>query len=144
MSQAEIDEISATFSEAWKENFGMDIYYLKQKPSPSSPTHPLYKEKLNKIEDYDVFGPIPATFKRNPTEEECTAAGLEAKVSGILTVVSKDIRDLGILEISAKDFIRIVDRDSVETIYLIKSVNDRVQFINNYIFVKIGVDELEN
>lgn len=139
MDQREIDEISQAFQQAWDEIFGMYTYVLKHEPTTTE--HPLYDERIGKPYS-DPIGPIPATFRVNPTQEEIEQAGLSADVSGILTYVTKDLRDNGILSLNLTDRIRIEDRDGNVTVYEVTELSPRVQFGNNYIFTKVGVKEL--
>lgn len=143
MTQQEIDDISSTFEEAWREYFGMEVYYLRLRNTMTSDSE-LYDEKIGKENDFEIIGPLVATFKKNPTEKEIADAGLSERVSGIFTFVVKSLVDKGITQIRTVDRIRLTDRFGNTTTYLIRDYNERVQFVDNYIFVKVGVNEIES
>lgn len=138
MPQSEIDEISNSFIEAYRDTFGGEVYILKLKEDVE-PDHPLYNERIGK--SYDRYGPFYATYKRNPTATEVTNVGLRDTESGIVTIVTKSLRDAGITEIKNTDLVVIVDQDGKETTLAIKEVVLRVQLGTNYLFTVIGVEE---
>lgn len=141
MLQTEIDEISNTFSEAWHETFGMSVYYLRRKEGVQVTTHPLYDETIGKNleEDYEYIGPIPAIFAQEVIEQQLTESGLDSSCQGILTLVSKDLRDKGILSVSRKDMFSVTDRDGVTSLYNILDSRPTVQFVDNYIFLSVDI-----
>jgi hypothetical protein len=141
VEKQEIDDISNTFLEAWREYFGTPIIYMKKK-SPIANSSKLYDEKIGKASDYEDIGPIYATIKYLPTEDELTTMGLQQQARAVLRVINKELEDLGVTSIDGADRIKIIDKNDKTVIYKIKESNPRVQFSNSYIFTSIGVDEL--
>lgn len=141
MRQTEIDQISEAFLDAWKEFFGQKMYYI-QYVGTSSPYDKLYNESKKKV--YDEVNKISfhGSIKYNPTQKEIELAGLDKKVHAIVTLVSKELIDKGINEIEFEDIIEIEDRFGKKERYNISSFTKKVQFSNNFIFTKIGVNKL--
>ncbi|MBO8161150.1 MAG: hypothetical protein H0Z24_05890 [Thermosipho sp. (in: Bacteria)] len=138
MQQNEIDKISEAFSDAWKEFFGQEMYYIKFKDT-NTPSDTLYYE--NDVKEYDRVNKIKfyGSIKFNPTKKEIELAGLKEEVTAIITVVTKQLVDAGIQEVSFNDLIEITDRFGNTSEYSIIDKNLKVQFSNNFIFTKIGV-----
>lgn len=143
MSQAEIDEISTSFSEAWEEYFGTPAYYLVCLEDQITPDTGLYEERIGKDSVFESRGPIPAIITYNPSVEELADAGLSDTVKIKITFVTNNLREIGITHVSNKDRIGIIDRDSVSKMFVITEYNPNVQFVDNYIFTNVGALEYE-
>lgn len=136
MTQEELDEISQSFSEAWNDYFGMKFYVLRN--TVIAPQGNLYTENPNPPAP-TVIGPINARYLSNLTELKAAEFGLSSEVDTALSFVTKDLRDKGILSLTKKDRVKVVDRDGVETIYIITELGYSTQFLNNFIFINVGI-----
>lgn len=141
MRQSEIDQISEAFLDAWVEFFGQKMHYIRY-IGTSSPYDELYNESKRKV--YDEVNKIEfhGSIKYNPTQKEIELAGLDKNVSAIVTLVTKELVDKGVTKLKFEDIIEVEDRFGEKERYNITSVAKKVQFSNNFIFTKIGVNEL--
>lgn len=148
MEQAQIDQISNAFSNAYQEFFGMPIQYIPFDRSTVSQNkyEQMYAEA--DLTDLNYNGTEAVTFNGsisyNPEKKELDLLGFDPdKVSALITVVTKELVDGGIIsaerEISYRDKIRINDRFNNETDYIITEIGKSVQFSDNFVFTKIGV-----
>lgn len=137
MSQAEIDDISDSFQDAWSEYFGMDVYYRKR--GVVQPTCNLYDENSNPSSTPRYTGPIKATKIENPTELQLKEFGLSKSASAIFTCISKELIDEGITVISNKDIIKTAENGV--TLYEIVDYSKATQFLDTFIFTSLGVTD---
>lgn len=145
MKQSEIDQISDSFIEAWKEFFGQVIYYVRF--LGVSQKDDLYNESKHKIYDYANKIPLHGSIKYSPTEKEIELAGLDKNVNAIITVVTKELEDnnidIDVTDADFKDLIEIPQKNGKSKLFSITSINKKVQFSDNFIFTKIGVTNYE-
>lgn len=139
MEEREILEIEADFQEAWEEYFGQTMYYVNfiESPTPTS----IYRE--SKVKVYDEANKIlfHGTYKENPTQEELAMGGLSETDIGLITFVTKELYEQGILTIDDKDVIDVIMRDGTTRRFNIISHQGKVQFGSHKVFTKIGVRE---
>ena len=148
MLQKEVDQISDSFLDAWREFFGQEIEYIRYVEDSTPTTYEsLYGEDEGK--SYDRLNPtiFYGSIKWSPNKKLIELAGLKDKnLSAIITVVTKELVDKGIIgqetEITFKDLIRVTNRFGKVKEFKITQMNKTVQFSNNFIFTKIGILEM--
>ena len=142
MRQAEIDQISDAFHDAWEEFFGQKMSYIKYLGTSSSYSK-LYNESKHKVYDTENKIDFYGSIKYSPTKKEIELAGSDENINAIVTLVTKELIDKGINNIEFEDLIEIEDRFGEVKTYSINSISKKVQFSNNFIFTKVGVNEYE-
>lgn len=139
MQEVEISQIELDFLDAWENYFGQHMYYVQfvESPTPTS----IYKESKVKLYDEANKCLFHGTFKENPTEEELGMGGLKEVPTGMITFVTKELYDQGIVEIDTRDVIDVVDRLGNSKRFNIISSQGKVQFGTHKVFTKLGVRE---
>lgn len=144
MIQEEIDEISDAFIDAWEEYFGQMLYYVPfDEISTKNNAHPLYRDapKKGKIYLWDDMKPFHGTLKSEEVKEVGDMFGKDETVKYTVTFITKELRDAGILDLDKEALIYLVDRDGINYVYNIISLNQKVQFGDNKVFTKFSVVE---
>lgn len=134
MSQAEIDDISISFLDAWNEYFGMPAYYCKS--LPRNPKYQLYDEEPNP-QPFTFIGPMPASKIENPTLLQLEEFGLSEESTAIFTFVTKSLVDNGITSINNRDIVKTDENGG--TLYEVTSYSRTTQFVSTFIFTALGV-----
>lgn len=141
MLQNEIDEISVAFSEAWRDYFGQDMYYVPIKEDAIE-IHPLYRETRKKVYDWESKKKFNGTFKQEKYEERGEINGRDNYEEAEITLVTKELYDLGVKIIDQSAIIEIFHRDGTRKLYNIVANYGKVQLGNNKVFTKIEVVEI--
>lgn len=145
MIQSEIDEISEAFMDAWEEYFGQMLYYVSfDEISTKNNAHPLYRDvkKKGKIYLWDDMKPFHGTLKSEEVEEKGDMFGKDEDVVYNITLITKELRDQGILTIDKEALIYLVDRDGINHVFNITALNQKVQFGDNKVFTKLKVQRV--
>ena len=141
MDVSEIDDISDSFIEAWTEFFGQEMYYIRFLRDSNTP-HNVYNDSRKKIYDEDNKVLFHGSLKEKPTAEELGMGGLKALPSGVITFVTKELRDAGITELSTNDCIEATPYAQPTIRFNIVSDQGKVQLTDQKIFTKLGVKEM--
>ncbi|MMZ51272.1 hypothetical protein D1872_130070 [compost metagenome] len=138
MTQQERDEISDSFSEAWRQSFGLQMFYVPFLKDESNP-HPLYRESKGKKYDFANKLLFYGTYKQKPIEEIGEIGGRELRETGEITFVTKELHDKGLRDIDPSAIIQFFDKYDNEQLFEIVGKNAKVQFITDWIFTKLKV-----
>lgn len=143
MQQAEIDEISEAFSDAWKEYFGDLMYYVRFNRKETD-FDSIYNE--SKKLKYDMDNKIPFYGALRDLEKDDTIEPYgddETKLYSI-TFVMKELLDKGQLSLNHDDLIiyeqRVGDMLLTRKFYIYSSLQ-KVQFNSTKIFGNLKVKE---
>lgn len=138
MLERELNEISQAFLEAWTEAFGQEMYYIRFL-SESTSSHSVYREATTKVYDTSNKKLFHGSIKQKPLEEQMDIAENTGISTAIITYVSKELIDQGIVFPSLNDIIQYTTYDGRTLTWEIISVQERVQFSDWRIFTKVGV-----
>lgn len=140
MNQAEIDEISVSFLEAWEEYFGTPMYLIPYNYTGSSN---IYGDKKSKDYDLDNAVMFHGTLKELESSDTVKPDGKYDEEYYDITLVTKELNDQGVYKIDTNSLIKYVDRFRNEYYFKIYDTFQKVQFSNNKIFTKIRVKKYE-
>lgn len=140
MNQAEIDEFSASFLEAWEDYFGAEMYIIPYAYNGGGNT---YGDKKRKSYDFDNAILVHGTLKESEAQDVVKPDGkLEVRYYDI-TIISKELYDQGVYHIDTNSIIKYVDRFDNEFYFRIYDSLQKVQFSNNKIFTRLKVSQIE-
>jgi|AntRauTorckE6833_2_1112554.scaffolds.fasta_scaffold00836_21 hypothetical protein len=148
MEQNQIDQISSAFLNAYKEFFGMEIQYIPfvRGATTQNDFEKMYAEADTYEYDETSITTFYGSINYEPEEKEITKLGFDPKqTTALITAVTKELVDKGLVNstnnISFEDKIRIEDRFGNTSDYIITNRGKSVQFSDNFVFSKIGIQE---
>lgn len=139
MTQAEIDEISQAFLEAWTDYFGDIVYYVPFDYSTTKADTSIYSETKSKKYLYDQKIPLHATVKERENLDVGTAVGKHIEKHYEVTFVTKELADAGVFHVDTNAIMTYTDRFAKEYKFLIYDDFQKVQLVDNKIFTKLKV-----
>lgn len=140
MNQAEVDEFSTSFLEAWIEYFGTEMYII---PYAYTASTNIYGDVKKKKYDLDNAILVHGTLKETEAQDMVKPDGkYEIKYFDI-TLISKELYDQGVQYIDTNSIIKYIDRFNNEYYFKIYDTLQKVQFSNNKIFTKLKVTQVE-